>query len=239
MGERSHDRPPRAMPAAAVPPPRHHRRVPRAAGRRPPGTDRRPPIDRRPAHAGRAGAPSRDHGRPDARQIGRVAGRRRPRAGRRAGHRGGRPPDARGRRAGPPDPRPPGRAARIREPTRPSTPGYAAAVGESLDQAVSRSGRGGRASSGPKVAARVAVQRADAGRVVGMVLASPTVAPIARPFPRLLLSTSATSPTRDKGVKAAALRSNLSVRHAERGSPPVTHRRPAESGRTELGRIVV
>jgi pimeloyl-ACP methyl ester carboxylesterase len=74
------------------------------------------------------------------------------------------------------------------EPTRAlDVPGYAAAVGDWLDQAVRGPVVVVGHSSGTQVAARVAVQRADAGRVVGLVLASPTVAPIARPFPRLVL----------------------------------------------------
>jgi pimeloyl-ACP methyl ester carboxylesterase len=73
------------------------------------------------------------------------------------------------------------------EPTRKlDVPGYAAAVVEWLDAAelgpVVLAGH----SSGTQVAARAAVQAGD-GRVVAVVLASPTIAPIARPLPRMLL----------------------------------------------------
>jgi pimeloyl-ACP methyl ester carboxylesterase len=76
------------------------------------------------------------------------------------------------------------------EPTRKlDVPGYAAAVVEWLDAAqlgpVVLAGH----SSGTQVAARAAVlagARADT-RIVAVVLASPTVAPIARPLPRMLL----------------------------------------------------
>ncbi|GAA5133244.1 alpha/beta fold hydrolase [Pseudonocardia adelaidensis] len=64
-------------------------------------------------------------------------------------------------------------------------PGYAAAVVEWLDAAglgpVVLAGH----SSGTQVAARAAVLAGE--RVVAVVLASPTVAPIARPFPRMVL----------------------------------------------------
>jgi pimeloyl-ACP methyl ester carboxylesterase len=71
------------------------------------------------------------------------------------------------------------------QPTRElDVPGYAAAVVEWLDAAglgpVLLAGH----SSGTQLAARAA---ACDGRVVGVVLASPTVAPIARPLPRMLL----------------------------------------------------
>jgi pimeloyl-ACP methyl ester carboxylesterase len=73
------------------------------------------------------------------------------------------------------------------EPTRKlDVPGYAAAVVEWLDAAelgpVVLAGH----SSGTQVAARAAVLAGD-GRVVAVVLASPTIAPIARPLPRMLL----------------------------------------------------
>jgi pimeloyl-ACP methyl ester carboxylesterase len=67
-------------------------------------------------------------------------------------------------------------------------PGYAGAVVEWLEQArlgpVALIGH----SSGTQVAARAAVLAEARGlNVVGVVLASPTIAPIARPLPRLLL----------------------------------------------------
>jgi pimeloyl-ACP methyl ester carboxylesterase len=73
------------------------------------------------------------------------------------------------------------------EPTRRlDVPGYAAAVVEWLDAvelgAVVLAGH----SSGTQVAARAAVS-AGARRVAAVVLASPTVAPVARPLPRMLL----------------------------------------------------
>jgi pimeloyl-ACP methyl ester carboxylesterase len=73
------------------------------------------------------------------------------------------------------------------EPTRKlDVPGYAAAVVEWLDAAefgpVVLAGH----SSGTQVAARAAV-KAGPRRVVAVVLASPTVAPIARPLPRMLV----------------------------------------------------
>ncbi|WP_198961919.1 alpha/beta fold hydrolase [Pseudonocardia sp. MH-G8] len=76
------------------------------------------------------------------------------------------------------------------EPTRKlDVPGYAGAVAEWLEAAdlgpVVLAGH----SSGTQVAARAAVlaQNLGVGRVVAVVLASPTVAPIARPLPRMLL----------------------------------------------------
>ena len=88
---------------------------------------------------------------------------------------------------------PPRRAAGLRWERRADpeldVPGYAGAVVEWLDAAelgpVVLAGH----SSGTQVAARAAVQAGmrDDRRVVAVVLASPTVAPIARPLPRMLL----------------------------------------------------
>jgi pimeloyl-ACP methyl ester carboxylesterase len=75
------------------------------------------------------------------------------------------------------------------EPTRRlDVPGYAAAVDEWLTAA----GMGPVVlvghSSGTQVAARAAARPAQSGtKIIALVLASPTVAPIARPLPRLLL----------------------------------------------------
>jgi CBS domain-containing protein len=64
-------------------------------------------------------------------------------------------------------------------------PGYAQAVAEWLDAAALGPVVLAGHSSGTQVAARAAALRPAA--VIGLVLASPTVAPIARPLPRLLL----------------------------------------------------